>query len=458
MSILKKFSELNINTPGLVTVPANSNGDYATLRFGLQHYLTEIAKFKFNESDTLSGTKMGEKLRKLEKYLTAAEKQIGPENVKLMHAPMTKVLFENTSIEYLAETSKSWRDLIQDLRDFFQCPAVDETSLFYELLNIDSSKLSVKQALIKVYGIIQKAKADSILGILPNPVIIVPKIVGWFPPTSHAMLKERFDEVAAKTSWTDLEDDLRELMMETPPELKCHKSQTTSQRTPVVRPVTTVQTPLTTSGVTTAPRVLAMPKAKSAAIPTAVTATPISTGAPKAKAKAKAIGRLMKEEEGFVGEFRVDTGADDNVFGKDLIGFVKSLGPSKGTYSTPLSSSSTMAEACVADVCIADVNGIEHPMKIRGIMNPGNNLSVLSVKTASFQDGQGTFQLEKLHDATFPCHSRKGFPYAKVRFNGTTKRIDSFLAQLGFTALPKPSLEEVARAVHLKFACAGTDT
>lgn len=75
------------------------------------------------------------------------------------------------------------------------------------MLNIDCSKLTVKQALIKIYGIIQKAKADNILGILPNPVIIVPKIVGWFPPTSHAMLKERFEDVAAKTSWIDLEKD-----------------------------------------------------------------------------------------------------------------------------------------------------------------------------------------------------------------------------------------------------------
>lgn len=133
MSILKKFSDLSINTPGLVTVPANNSGDYATLRFGLQHYLTEIAKFKFTENDTLSAAKMGEKLRKLEKYLTAAEKQIGPENVKLMHAPMVKVLFENTSMEYFAETSKTWRDLVEELREFFQCPAVDETSLFYEM-------------------------------------------------------------------------------------------------------------------------------------------------------------------------------------------------------------------------------------------------------------------------------------------------------------------------------------
>lgn len=75
------------------------------------------------------------------------------------------------------------------------------------MLNIDCNKLTVKQALIKIYGIIQKAKADNILSILPNPVIIVPKIVGWFPPTSHAMLKERFEDVAAKTSWIDLEKD-----------------------------------------------------------------------------------------------------------------------------------------------------------------------------------------------------------------------------------------------------------
>lgn len=117
-----------------------------------------------------------------------------------------------------------------------------------------------------------------------------------------------------------------------------------------------------------------------------------------------------------------------------------------------------MAEACVAEVAIADVNGIEHPVKLRGIMNPGNNMSVLSVKTATICEGQGTFQLAQLGDIAFPCHSRGGFPHAKIRFDGTTKRMESFLAQLGFTALPRPSLEDLARAVHLKFACAGTDT
>lgn len=100
MSILKKFSQMNLNAPGLVTVPSNNSGDYATLRFGLQHYLTEVGKFKFQEADTLSASRMGEKLRKLEKYLTAAEKQIGTENVQQMHSPMVKVLFENTSMEY----------------------------------------------------------------------------------------------------------------------------------------------------------------------------------------------------------------------------------------------------------------------------------------------------------------------------------------------------------------------
>lgn len=457
MSILKKFSQMNLNAPGLVTVPANNSGDYATLRFGLQHYLTEVGKFKFTESDTLSAAKMGEKLRKLEKYLTAAEKQIGSENVQLMHSPMVKVLFENTSMEYLAETSKSWRELIEELREFFQCPAVDETSLFYEMLNIDCTKLTVKQALIKIYGIIQKAKSENIVGILPNPVIIVPKIVSWFPPTSHAMLKERFEDVAAKTAWEDLETDLKELMMETPPELRCGKANTTTPKVTTPR-LATMATPSATTSTTTptATTNSALPKAK--ASPTVSFASAKAFPIPKAKAKVKSIGRLMKTEEGFVGEFRIDTGADESVFGKDLLGFVKSTGPSRGTYTTPLSTSRSMAETCVAEVSVADVHGIEHPIKIKGIMNPGNNMSVLSVKTASFEEGLGTFRLDQLPDVKFPCHARNGFPYAKVRFHGTTKTVDSFLSQLGFTAKPRPSLEEIAKAVHIKFACAGTDT
>lgn len=35
-----------------------------------------------------------------------------------------------------------------------------------------------------------------------------------------------------------------------------------------------------------------------------------------------------------------------------------------------------MAEACIADICIKDVDGIEHPIQLKGVMNPGNNLSV----------------------------------------------------------------------------------
>lgn len=201
LSLIKAFSQMNLSTPGLVTVPANSNGDYATLRFGLQHYLTEVAKYKFLEADTLSAKKIGEKLKKLEKYLTAAEKQIGAENIKALHGPMMKVLFEGTTLEYVAETSANWRDLVEHLRELFQCPPVDETNLFYEMLEIDTSKLSVKQALIKLFGIVQKAKAENVMGVLPNPLVIVPKIVSWFPPTSHAMLKERFQDVATKTTW-----------------------------------------------------------------------------------------------------------------------------------------------------------------------------------------------------------------------------------------------------------------
>lgn len=458
---------MNINAPGLVTVPSNGSGDYATLRFGLQHYLTEVAKFKFSEADTLSSQKMGEKLRKLEKYLTAAEKQIGAENVKSMHSPMMKVLFEGTSMEYLAETSTAWRDLIEELREYFQCPPVDETSLFYELLNLDCSKLTVKQALIKLYGIIQKAKAENVLSILPNPVIIVPKIVSWFPPTSHAMLKERFQDVAARTTWEELETDLKELTMETPPELRCGRTTSVSSRTSptaatpkaaAIRPKTTgaideTPTVKVTPTPTTQPR---GPVVASIKTPTATNPAPKATATPKAKSKG--LGRLLKNEEGFVGEFRIDTGADECIFGKDILGFVKSLGPSRSTYTTPLSSSHAVAEACTAEVTLTDVDGIEHPYTLRGVMNPGNNLSVLSVRTASFQKGVGTFQLDRLPGVDFPCHSRNAFPYAKVRFVDAAKSMSAFLSQLGFTSHPKPSIEDIATAVHYKFACAGTDT
>lgn len=166
----------------------------------------------------------------------------------------------------------------------------------------------------------------------------------------------------------------------------------------------------------------------------------------------------MRNDDAIVAEFRVDTGADECIFGKDLLGYVKSTGPSKSTYSTPLASRHARAEACVANVTISDTDGIPHPVRLSGIMNPGNNLSVLSVKTAQFINGAGTFELPGKDDIKFPCHSKGGFPHAKVEFTETTKTIQSFLSQLGFTCHPKPSLEDVARAVHLKFACAGTDT
>lgn len=386
---------------------------------------------------------------------------------------MMKALFENTSMEYIAETSTSWRDLINELREFFQCPAIDETSLFYELLNLDCTKLTVKQALMKMYGIVQKAKSENVLSILPNPVIIVPKVVSWFPPTSHSMLKERFQDVGTKTTWEDLLDDLKDLMMEAPPELKCTRQSSTSRlsgisvsspspKTQLPRPkttgaidsdaVATTTQASATRGPVVAPRPTITNINKNSSAPAVVTVVP------KAKAKAKTIGRLMKNDDAIVGEFRIDTGADDSVFGKDLLGFVQSLGPAKSTYSVPLSTRHAHAEACEADVSIRDVNGIPHPMKLRGIINPGNNLSVLSVKTATFVDGQGTFRLPKLGEISFPCHSRGGFPHAKVEFNSTTKSLESFLSQLGFTAHPKPSIEDVARAVHLKFGCSGTDT
>lgn len=246
--------------------------------------------------------------------------------------------------------------------------------------------------------------------------------------------------------------------METPPELRCGRPSTAAPKPAAAKAKTAPTSAVTTPSPSPQPVPTPIAKAKTVSFPTTIQATTTPAPAAKAKAKVKAIGRLMKTEEGFVGEFRVDTGADETVFGKDLLGFVRSTGPSRGSYSTPLNTSRTMAETCVADVSIADVNGIEHPMKLKGIMNAGNNMSVLSVRTASFLEGNGTYALDGIPDVAFPCHARNGFPYAKIRFNGATKSIDALLSQLGFTTIPKPSIEELARAMHLKFACAGTDT
>lgn len=105
--------------------------------------------------------------------------------------------------------------------------------------------------------------------------------------------------------------------METPPELRCSKSTVNVPKTPAPKAKTAPPTSSSQPTTITAPTTVPAAKAKAAPAPPTTT-TPATTAAAKPKARPKVIGRLMKNEEGFVGEFRVDTGADETVFGKDL--------------------------------------------------------------------------------------------------------------------------------------------
>lgn len=178
--LLAKFAALSVNSsPGVVSVPSSDKGDFVTLKFGLQHFISEAAKYRIREDSLTKTDVLAKSLTRIEKFLKAAEDQVGSDNVKAFRVPFFYEVLNNTSLEFLAdEPDKTWREIIAHVRELFQIEAVSEDELFSQMLAIaPGEKITIKQALIKVISVFKRAQRESALSILPPATIIAKTIV-----------------------------------------------------------------------------------------------------------------------------------------------------------------------------------------------------------------------------------------------------------------------------------------
>jgi hypothetical protein len=478
-SLLEKFAKLNVaNTPGVVAMPTADGDDYVTLKFGLQHYVNEGKKLKISESDLLSSSTLATKMLKIDRFLQAAEKQIGTDNVAAVTAPFFGEVFDKTSLADFAEENVTWRETLTSIRAFFQIEEVDDSHYFYDVMAINpDAKTTIKTALIKMVGLLKRAIRENAIMALPPPRIIAKKIVNWFPPTSHAIIPRKLLNITHNCDWVeDVLPLITMLAIDCPTDLKSREKPkpntapvsasshaTTAQHSHASKSGGTFSKGptkfATNSSVIPPPPPPPQPSATpKASVPPTKAFVPAKVAAPVSKPVPKSLGRLMREKDFTAAEFRIDPGADSHCFGKDLIPYIHSRKPSTSNYTVLLQRAATKPESCKLDVSVKAVNGDSHSVTLSGIVNAANNLSVLSCNTLNVEKGNGIFELVELPGVIMKAYGKSDFPYAQLTLGSQPKTLSSFLHMMGFVSEPTPDLSDVASAVHLKLGCAGVDS
>lgn len=449
-ALAEKLNKLSLNaTPGVVAVPSGDKGEFATLRFGLQHFVAEASKFKLRENILTKPNELATAVKKIRHYLSAAEKQIGAENVEHLRVPFFREVFCNTSLEYFAEDpDSSWREILNTICDLFEITEDDEIELFHAMLCISPCEsVTIKQALIKIIGIIKKAQLDQAVGILPPAAVISRKVISWYPPTSKALIPHELFEVNHLTTWDEFLPSITNLARTTPADLRSSKAKEQSKKPSAPPPPPAIQS----AGVRTTNRFEPKPFKRSDS-----KSPPSKTESKVFEVKPKKLGRLIRHGSSTDIEFRIDTGADEHCFGKDLIPYVERRKPTQSSYQVLLNSKTIKVEE--GELLVSASHGnTSKLLRLKGIINAANNMSVLSTTTCNIVDGKGTFLLSG-NVAAFPCYARDGFAYSTFRVVGIGKTYESTASMLGFLSAPKATAVDFTTAIHLKLGCAGIDT
>lgn len=441
-------------TPGVVTVPSGDKGDYATLRFGLQHFVAEAAKFKIKESSLIKINELSSSIKKIKNYLFAAEKQIGAENVDQLKTPFFREVLQGTSLEYFADDpNMTWRELITYICELFEINEEDEVELFNLMMNVNPTEtITIKHCLIKILGIWKKASIEQAVGILPPVAVIVKRIISWFPPTSKAIIPVQLFEVNHTTMWSDIVSDLKTLTCVTPVELRGTRIREQPVKAKIISSNTSHKennfhnrSNKTEIKSGKFERNYENKKYKS---------NDYNNQEAKSSNNNKKLGRLIRKESSNEIEFRIDTGADEHCFGKDIIPYIENRKPASGSYQVLLNSKNIKAE--IGELLVSTCNDNNNKLiRLKGIINAANNMSVLSTTSCELNNGNGHFQLPG-SSAKFKCFSREGFAYTTFRVVGSGKTYSNICSLLGFTASSTP--KDFIFACHLKFGCAGVDT
>lgn len=310
------------------------------------------------------------------------------------------------------------------------------------MMNIcPSDSTTIKQSLIKLLGIYEKATFEQAIGIIPPVVVICKKIVSWFPPTSKALIPSAILEVTHKSLWDEIIPTIISLAKVTPFDLRINKFSIPKENKLKLNEKVGAQ-PL---------NLFEKPQLPPRVNPANLQKKNLPTTASTMK-----LGRIIRKDHSTEAEFRIDTGTDENCFGKGLLPYVINRKPAEGSFQVHINSKDVNAEGGELMVS-ANINNQVKIMKLKGIINSANNMSVISTNSCALQNGKGYFQFPN-SITTYPCYDPNGFAYAAFRLIGRGKSLISICSQLGFKSRPPPSESYFIFACHLKFGCAGADT
>lgn len=183
-----------------------------------------------------------------------------------------------------------------------------------------------------------------------------------------------------------------------------------------------------------------------------------STAGPNANGGAAPVqlGRLVKlteEQDQYKIWARVDSGADAHIAGKDVLGHGVPDGRHESLFAVPL-----QRKALVADCVRVDAEAEDGTLfKFRAVISPSTS-TCLRPSSLSYDamnpDPEQDFAV--VEGIKMPVHVRDGSPYVLISLlPGKSKSKKDFCSMMGFSDDPLPSDADLARMLHVKFACAG---
>lgn len=167
------------------------------------------------------------------------------------------------------------------------------------------------------------------------------------------------------------------------------------------------------------------------------------------------LGRLQvsEEQEEYTIWARVDSGADDHIAGKDVLGHGIPAGRHESLFSVPLQRKAIAADCVVVEA----TTEFDDVIKFRGVVSPSTSTclrpSALCYDSAN-PDPSSDYAI--VNGLRLPVHVRNNSPYVKLKLSPAhSKSKRDFCSMMGFASNPLPTDAELAMLLHVKFACAG---
>lgn len=153
---------------------------------------------------------------------------------------------------------------------------------------------------------------------------------------------------------------------------------------------------------------------------------------------------------------RVDSGADDHIAGKDVLGHGVPDGRHESLFAVPLQRKALAAD-CVKVTGFTETGDA---LQFRGVISPSTS-TCLRPTSLSYdsENPDPTRDYAIINGLRLPVHVRNHSPYVLLTLQpATSKSKRDFCTMLGYADDPLPSDKELVEFIHVKFACAGAHT